>query len=73
MKVRTLKTHTYAGIERYPGDEYDMEEPERFYAAMAHVGNVIEAFEGVILTRELEADPPKKYRTRDMARDLRAK
>lgn len=71
MQVKTLKTHTYAGIERCPGDEYDME--DRFFVVMSRMGHVIEAFEGVIRTRELEADPPKKYRTRDMARDLRVK
>lgn len=71
MNVKTLKTHVYAGIERYPGDEYAME--EKFVKPMSLMGNVIEAFEGVIRTRELEAEPPKKYRTRDMSKDLRAK
>lgn len=69
MKVRTLKTHTYGGIERVFGDEYDME--ERFYGVMSAMGNVMRVED--IRTRDLEAEPPKKYRTRDMGRDLRAK
>lgn len=71
MQVKTIQTHTYAGIERCPGDEYEME--DRFYPVMSRMGHVIEAYEGVIQTRDLEAEPPKKYRTRDMGRDLRAK
>lgn len=71
MQVKTIQKHTYAGIERWPGDEYEME--DRFFGVMARMGNVIEAFEGVIQTRDLEAQQPKKYRTRDMARDPRAK
>lgn len=71
MKVKTIQQHLYWGITRQVGDEYDMEEKDvKVMTAMKHV---TEAFSGAILTRELEAEPPKKYRTRDMARDLRAK
>lgn len=71
MNVKAITRHTYAGIERHPGDEYDME--ERFVDAMSRMGHVIridEVNSSLFQTRDLEAEPPKKQYKR---RDLQAK
>lgn len=64
MKVKTLRPHPYGGVERMPGEEYDME--ERFYEVMAAMGNVVYVDTLNYRTRDLTAQEPKKYRRRDL-------
>jgi hypothetical protein len=67
MKVKVIQPHVYAGIQRYPGDEYDME--ERFVFAMSTLGHVLRIDDPAIQTRDLQSEQPKKYRRRDLRAD----
>lgn len=64
MKVKTINPHVYADIPRTIGEEYDME--DKFYPPMSAMGHVVRVDEAPITTRDLEAEPPKQYRRRDL-------
>jgi hypothetical protein len=67
MRVKALTNHDYGVpmVRREIGEEYDMD--PKFYEVMSRSGHVVSIEESpVIRTRDLESEPPKQYRRRDL-------
>ncbi len=63
MKVRTLRQHPYAGVDRSVGEIYEME--DKFVDVMTTVGCVVAVPE--IETTDMQTEKPRKnYKRRDI-------